>query len=263
MKRTLKAETGMSLVEATIILMVLAVLTSVIAPSVGDYVEEARATKAKEDVEVIGTGILRLLRDTGLPCLSSEGSAPTIADGCTMANRVDALLSSGAAPNVTAGAVVLPSNTHGNTGNASNNWPGSTSGNGVDTNPGGGDDTNVGINLTASVDDHLVTNTAGYTGVSFTGGGTPAKATGWRGAYLTGAVGADPWGFRYSANTIFLTVASDSATGTGNGQLSGGWSSDVVVVSAGSNGAIDTSFMSNGATAGSDDIIYVVSGSTR
>src|SRR5687767_7383196 len=49
--RKWNAEKGMSLVEATIILMVLAILTAVIAPSAGDYVNDARQTKAKEDVE--------------------------------------------------------------------------------------------------------------------------------------------------------------------------------------------------------------------
>jgi Tfp pilus assembly protein PilE len=252
----------MSLVEATIILMVLAVLTSVIAPSVGDYVEEARATKAKEDVEAIGTGIMRLTRDTGLPCLTTVSTA-TIATGCTLLGRVDVLLSTGSAPSVTAAAVTLPTGSHGNTANATNNWPGSTSGNGVDTNPGGGDDTNVGVNLTSTVDDQLVTNSVGYTGVSFSGGGTPAKATGWRGAYLTGLTGGDPWGFRYSANTIFLTTASNASAGSTEGLLSAGWASDVIVLSAGSNGSIDTPLMSSNVSATGDDIIYVISGSSR
>src|SRR5689334_9700995 len=67
--RKWNTERGMSLVEATIILMVLSILTAVIAPSVGDYIEDARHTKAKEDVEAIGGGILRTVRDSGLPCL--------------------------------------------------------------------------------------------------------------------------------------------------------------------------------------------------
>ena len=46
MKSRLKSNAGMSLVEATIILMVLAILTAVIAPSAADYVNDARHTKA-------------------------------------------------------------------------------------------------------------------------------------------------------------------------------------------------------------------------
>lgn len=262
MRRNLGGQAGMSLVEATIILTVLAVLSAVIAPSMGDYVEEARATKAKEDVEAIGTGIIRLLRDTGLPCLSTI-TTPTISTGCTKAGRVDVLESTGTAPAVTAAAVTLPSGSHGNTVNATNNWPGSTSGNGADAGAGGGDDTNVGLNLTDTVDDQMVTNAPPYTAVSFTGGGGPRPGVGWRGAYVTGLTGGDPWGFKYYANTIYLTTASNADAGTTEGLLSAGWSRDVIVISAGSNGAIDTTLQSSNISAGSDDIIYTLQGSSR
>lgn len=262
MTRKLSRETGMSLVEATIILMVLGILTAVIAPSVGDYLEDARQTKAKEDVEAIGTGILRLLRDTGLPCLTTVSGA-TVATGCTKAGRVDVLVGSGNSPTVTASAVTLPNGSHGDTANATNNWVGSTSGDGVDAAPGGNDDTNVALNLTDTIDRQLVTNAAGYTAVSFATGGGPAKAIGWRGAYLTGPTGADPWGNKYEANTIFLTTASDASAGTTEGLQSAGWSKDVIVISAGSNGAIDTTMMGTGVTAASDDVIYTVQGASR
>ncbi len=263
MKRTLAGQTGMSLVEATIILMVLAILTSVIAPSIGDYLEESRNVKAKEDVEAIGTGILRLVRDTGLPCLTTVSSA-TISTGCTRAGRVDVLVGSGGTnPTVTAAAVVLPAGSHSNTTNASNNWVGAIAGDGVDTAPGGGDDTNVSLNLTSTIDAQLVTNTVGYTSVTFTSGGGPRGGIGWRGAYLTGPTGADPWGNHYEANTIFLTTASDATAGTTEGLRSAGWSRDVVVVSAGTNGSIDTPFMQSGSVAVSDDVIYTIQGSSR
>lgn len=262
MMRKLSHESGMSLVEATIILMTLAILTAVIAPSVGDYLEEARQTKAKEDVEAIGTGVLRLLRDTGLPCLTTQAAA-TIANGCTLAKRVDVLVGSGNSPTVSASAVTLPSGSHGDTANASNNWVGATSGNGVDTAVGGNDDTNVALDLTDTIDRQLVTNAAGYTAVSFTAGGGPAKAIGWRGAYLTGPTGADPWGNKYEANTVYLTTASDATAGTTEGLLGGGWSYDTFVISAGSNGSIDTTLQGAGVTAASDDIIYTVQGSSR
>ena len=54
--RNYTSERGMSLIEATIILMVLAILTSVLAPSVGDYVNDARQTKVKEDIEALEIG---------------------------------------------------------------------------------------------------------------------------------------------------------------------------------------------------------------
>src|SRR5687768_9285234 len=101
--RKWKAESGMSLVEATIILMVLAILTSVLAPSIADYVNEARSTKAKEDVEVLGTVIMRLLRDVGLPFpVRTVGASPSKAS----TNRVDLLVSEGNIPIAAAGTPV-------------------------------------------------------------------------------------------------------------------------------------------------------------
>ena len=76
--RSWNSERGMSLVEATIILMVLAILTSVLAPSIGDYVNDARQTKVREDLEALGTSVARLVRDTGLPFpVRTAGAAPS------------------------------------------------------------------------------------------------------------------------------------------------------------------------------------------
>src|SRR5687767_8655862 len=107
MKGRLRSDAGMSLVEATIILMVLAILTAVIAPSAGDYVSDARATKAKEDVEAIGMAIIRTTRDTGLPCISRDPQPITSA--CNLADNTAELLTSattvgGNEPTVTAAA---------------------------------------------------------------------------------------------------------------------------------------------------------------
>src|SRR5437870_1377136 len=63
--RLRSGQAGMSLIEATIILMVLFLLTAVMSPAVSDYIEDARHSKAKQDVETIGTTIQRLQRDVG------------------------------------------------------------------------------------------------------------------------------------------------------------------------------------------------------
>jgi len=68
-------ERGMSLVEATIILAVLSVLTAMLAPSARTYVENARNVKAKHDVTAVGAAISQVLRDTGMLCLSLNGSS--------------------------------------------------------------------------------------------------------------------------------------------------------------------------------------------
>lgn len=259
MRTKLAGERGMSLVEATIILMVLAVLTSVIAPSMGDYIEDARNTKAKEDVEVIGTAIQRLLRDTGLGCLST---LPQNAAPCSTANRADALISAtGASPAIVSAAYTFPAGSMlANGGDAASvNWVGAA----AVADAGG--DFNVPVDSTATIDEQLITNfTNGYVNTTlFTGGGGPRAGLGWRGAYLTGPAGADPWGQIYQANTAFLAIASDATAGTGEGQLQGGWLRDVIVISAGSNGTIQTAFGVDGAAAVGDDVIYVVQGATR
>jgi hypothetical protein len=76
----------------------------------------------------------------------------------------------------------------------------------------------------------------------------------WRGAYLPGPLGPDPWGYRYAINVEFLA----RPTGTGpSGQVN-----DVFVLSAGSDGRVQTRFDVDGVTS-SHDIVYLVSGGTR
>lgn len=237
MMQTLKSERGMSLVEATIILAILATLTAVIAPSMGDYLEDARAMKTKEDVEALGMGLQRILRDTGFKALRVDGAVTH-----TLANRLDVVVSAGLAPavaggNYTPGATLIEN---------AINW---------DALPAGNNDT---------FEEQLVINgTTAY--VQPTTFNTRGK--GWRGAYVNIAIGADPWGNRYAANTVFLASATDAAAGTGEGQLSGGWAKDVIVASAGPDGIMQALIEG---TAGygsgvlnSDDVIFVLQGNSR
>jgi len=157
--RTWKSERGMSLVEATIILMVLAILTSVLAPSIGDYVNDARQVKAKEDLEVLGLSVARLVRDTGLPFpVRAAGAAPSKAS----TNRVDLLVTEGQLPTITAGTGV----------------PAAAAGyliqNAVDWN----DPIGAEVELAT---DHLITNANGYTVVTFPAPAGPVPGLGWRG----------------------------------------------------------------------------------
>jgi hypothetical protein len=113
------------------------------------------------------------------------------------------------------------------------------------------------------MDSHLVTNAAGYTTASFSSGGGPRSGIGWRGVYLNGPMDVDPWGYAYQANTVFLATANDAVAGTGEGQRSGGWSSEVMVISAGSNGVIQTAFGGVATAASGDDIVYALQGTTN
>lgn len=57
---------GFSLVESTILLAVLTLLTSVMAPAIGDYVTGARLVKARGDMHVIAVAVARFAFDVTL-----------------------------------------------------------------------------------------------------------------------------------------------------------------------------------------------------
>ncbi len=244
MERKRINQRGMSLVEVTIILMTLAILTAVAAPSINDYVQDAKDVKAKEDVEAIGISIMRLVRDTGKGALVKDGTL-----GVTMENRVDLLISEGNTP--AAGAAAFA--------NAN-----------LNTTPIAWNEASTHANADTMLR-QFVSNLAGYSAPSsdsFVQPG-PVSGIGWRGAYLSRSIGPDPWGYRYAASTAFLLAANDAATTGSDGYR--GWTKDVVVVSAGRDGIIALPFGGTGsggdagtlASSTSDDIFYVVSGNSR
>jgi type II secretory pathway pseudopilin PulG len=238
----------MSLVEVTIILMILALLTGSLAPAINDFVNEARHTKAKEDIEAIGVSIMRLTRDVG-GCIKF---VPTTA--CTMANRVDILFSAG--PDVVAGDLGSTSTDFSSAGNivSTLNWS-------TDSAADVGDSmADQFANNVPNYDTPAETNPTGYTIAG------PTAGLGWRGAYLPSDIGPDPWGKRYLSNVVFLTVATDATDATTEGARRGGWSRDVVVISAGPNAAYDSPFGGSanfGVGKLGDDLVYVVGGDTR
>ncbi len=233
------SERGMSLVEATIILMVLAILTSVLAPSMADYINEARHEKVKEDTEALGMGIMRLMRDTALPFLvRTAGATPSKLS----ANRVDLLVSEGNIPDASAGTGTALSAT---------NYI-------VSAAVGWDSPTGAGIELAT---DHLVTNANAYSVVTFPVAGGPRAGIGWRGAYISSSTGPDPWGNRYGCTTVWLNPGSD-VTVTANK----GTNNDMFCLSAGADGVVDTDMDSNangGVPVNGDDITYIPQGATR
>jgi type II secretory pathway pseudopilin PulG len=260
MKR-FKGQTGMSLVEATIILLVLMLLTGVIAPSITDFVNDAKRVKVKEDCEAIGITIARITRDVG-NCLMMYGEQMPAGEGCTRRNRVDLLVSDGVdvlGSDLTSTAVTYDA-PGGTTERNQYNWD--TIGN---------RDTMV---------HQFVENAPRYptpdnlrTVGSPTGGvyhySKPWFNYGWRGAYLQSPVSWDPWGKPYLVNTLFLSVARDAQDGVREGERSGGWSRTVFCLSAGSNKLYETPFEGNTAGTGrgvvreGDDYFYPISGNTH
>jgi type II secretory pathway pseudopilin PulG len=250
--RKWNVERGMSLVEATIILLTLSVLTAVVAPSITDYVNDARSTKVKEDTEAIGLAIARVVRDTGVSCLITG----TPSTKCDVDTRVDVLVSEGADPTSDTGNDYdVPADSATNT---TYNWAGSTAYGVV---PAGNKGTMAA---------QFITNGPAYTSISaatqtFTPPSTQVSGFGWRGPYVS-AIGADPWGYKYQANTIFLSVANDATAASGTeGAPDGGWHRDVFVLSSGPDGVVSTPFATDdlGTKALGDDLIYTVQGTTN
>jgi hypothetical protein len=236
---------GLSLIEVTIMLLVLMLLTGVLAPSIFDFVKDAQWVKVKEDCEAIAVSVARLTRDVG-PCLKFYGTGT-----CTKDNRVDLLFSDG--PDVTIDDLL---------------------GEGTTVFSSGG---NIAMPLNWNEDDvrgdsmekqftkngPVYLTPANYGNYSAVG---PLFGLGWRGAYLSAPIGPDPWGHRYLVNSVFLSVAIDATPGTGEGQKSGGWSNDTFCISAGPNGFYQTAFGGNGyggVTRLGDDFLFIISGDTR
>jgi hypothetical protein len=245
MRTTLSSSRGLSLVEVTIMLLVLMLLTGVLAPSIFDFVKDAQWVKVKEDCEAIGISVARLTRDVG-SCIKFNGL-----DTCTRANRVDILYSDG--PDVTTNDLVDDGAT-----------PFWSAGNMASALTWAYDDSRGD-----SMEHQFVTNAAGYAPPAMLGSYTtvgPQFNLGWRGAYLSPPIGPDPWGRKYLVNTVFLSVATDAACGGCEGERSGGWSYDTFCISAGPNNLYETAFQGNtahGVSRKGDDFIYIIGGDTR
>jgi type II secretory pathway pseudopilin PulG len=63
MTSNIRSQRGLSLTEVTIMLSVLSVLTAVMSPTIGDYVNDARHVKAASDVQVLATTFARFAYD--------------------------------------------------------------------------------------------------------------------------------------------------------------------------------------------------------
>ena len=85
---------------------------------------------------------------------------------------------------------------------------------------------------------HLVRNGVGYRRIA------PWPGGGWHGPYIDSGVTADPWGHRWAVNAKWLVSGSGV---------------DVIVLSAGPNGVIETPFESGDSAPGGDDVRALVS----
>jgi type II secretory pathway pseudopilin PulG len=256
MPTRLRHEHGVTLVEAAVVIATTALLASVLAPSLGQYVDQARQARARQDITTIGDAVNEFITDNAEHQFLINASNGTLAEEPPTradANRVNLLVSDGDIP-VLATAVSTESF-----------WTGVVTGTTVDT-----------------LSNHLAENAPGETSgsryrnptditIPFPGGNnidfSRTESSGlnapyaWRGAYLRSPVRSDPWGNRYAVNVAFLdpaptAVVSNITAGFGVGTYP---TLDVFVLSAGPDEEIDTRSAQDGAVPGDDDFIYLVS----
>jgi type II secretory pathway pseudopilin PulG len=254
---TNRSERGITLIEATIVLASISILTAMMAPSINIYVDQARQARAREEVKTIADGINEFISDTGEhqflifgndgACVAAPCGAPFHDDG----NRVNLLVSDGDVPTL---ATAVSTSTL---------WTlavnfaeiGTLADHLTDNAPD--NDTN---NRYRNPADIVVAtpggNLADFARSDSSGFNAPYA---WRGAYLAGPVNADPWGNRYAVNVVFLDPAPVStATGVPGGVIDyPRW--DVFVLSAGLDEEVDTAVAQDGAVPGDDDFIFLVS----
>lgn len=176
MRNVLRGEAGLSLVEATIILMTISILTAALAPVAKRTSDIARLTRVVTDLSAIRQAILDF-----------NAATPTqqkfTINGATNGARVDLLVSDGDIPlEVSA------------TGSAA--WQR------VVDNTGGKVD---------FLERHLVTNNPRGNVANKYAVPATLGATGWRGAYLSAPVDPDPWGNRYMVNVKFMVSSDNNA----------------------------------------------------
>lgn len=214
------SERGISLIEATIVVTAVAILTAVAAPAASRTLDRARIARAIDDGEAIKTAIINFRDDI------FQGFTE---DGTTSGDLVEMVVSDGDTPRE---ASLTDDN-------------GALTGTLMRWDDPVGDDPNDNDPAVITVDfleRHLVTNNPRGSSANdypSTGGNT------WRGAYINAPIDPDPWGNRYAVNSMFFLSPSDTRN-------------DTFVMSAGPDEQIDTLFEVNGATPGDDDIIVMI-----
>lgn len=247
MTTRIKGMRGWTLIELTIILVVLSIICAILAPTIGRYVHWAKINRAREDVQAIGNMMSLLLFETAMEYFhrnGNDGNFPLGPPAKTDANRVELLIGDGDIPDITPAI---------NATYWGMQWLATP---GVDT-----------------IENHFTTNTPSsdpnnrYRTVIDMG---IESEFAWRGPYMTAPIIADPWGNRYMSNVAFLdprpedpTVVYDGLPIVIGNQLE--WAvQPTIVLSAGPDETVDTRFympngLPGGYAIGNDDIGFVVS----
>jgi len=172
MSLKLTQERGVTILEATIVLAVAALLIAAAAPATSRTLDTARLSRAVSDTDAIAAAIHNFITDNSF--------VPFTSTGASGGDIIEVLVSDGDIPALGTG------------GGA--NWD---------------DVVNccAGAVDVAFLERHLVTNSdLGGVGSYTTG------ATGWRGAYINAPVDPDPWGNRYAVNVEYLKTSTTNDT---------------------------------------------------
>ena len=257
MKAHKRHAAGWSLIELTIILVVLSILAAILAPVIGRYVRNAKVVRAREDIQAIGSAIWMFIEDTGNSFFMRDGTgdgddgSPQRDDGVDGAggapdqdssNRVDLLVSDGDIPEVATGE---------------DEWIVDISAPAFDflayhlvtNNPGGS------VANAYRVPSDLDNAAAGDPMFARDESGGLNSEFAWRGPYLTPPIDPDPWGNRYAVNVQFL----DPQPTAGDADCE----KDTIVLCAGPDEEVDTLWGVDGNTPGDDDIIYMLSANSN
>ena len=250
MARNLRKEGGFTLVEVTIILLVLVILSTIMLPQLGNFNRLARYVKAREDVGALCSVMKKMLDETfqgaffkdprtntgPIAILYGPGRVPDQGDAAGF-GAGNGVLASNCAWNHSRlgsgdGGVELAScseTTDGPTGVTFGTFVASRLEDHLQRNVPSGGNFSAATSYPNPVQDP-VEHSHGSTGV----GGY----FGWRGPYVDW-LSADPWGNRYAVNSFALYQPLAMLGAGSNAEI---YSSAVVVLSAGANERVDTYF---------------------
>ncbi|NKB87548.1 MAG: hypothetical protein GKS06_04955 [Acidobacteria bacterium] len=263
----LRNDRGFTLVEVSILLTVVVILSATLAPVMSGAMASARMTSARADMMTIATALQAFLDDIGCVFVpqnnTGSGDSPTSrigrsrSDGVVVAptqipptmpppngaagGAISAAISASvcAAPNVCSGDAVELLVTSGDIPalgpEGDELWLTPPDGQWVDfmeyflVSNTPGDDSGRRFPTLADCGDAIVDLFEGIRA--------------WQGAYM-GAGAGDPWGNRYAINTHLLTQTTGE---------------DIVILSAGPDQEIDSTFYMDGFVPGDDDVVMVFS----
>lgn len=267
----MRNQAGFTLVEVSIIVIALSILSAILLPQLGVYIRDARLTRAREDVAAIGVSMMQMLKDTGESAFYRNGQSGDNTPGRDFRKDPVGLL---------IGDGDIPDSGPDGTDKWRISFFDTVSGENLDFG-----DIDQDELIVDTFTNHLIENFpgdkrslgAGSTndryrtapdmgrgrsssgvrqGLYFDPGGGHGfnSEFAWRGPYLD-ALRPDPWGNRYMSNVQFLTMPGTEIVNDASG-----FNRPVIVISAGPDEQIDTAFGSrNGMSIRDDDVAYPVS----